>query len=392
MKTWTIYPLLLAVALAGCVNVPEKIDVNFNNGGSRQQDQAAPASRDPQAPSQIPSVQGGSWREIATNVAGQVFLAAENGVLFYAFDTLAYPGEPVDLTIRLQSIDNFKDIKGATIGFYDADELLGSAETDDGGLAALSWTPPAVGNYALTARIDALPDGVDEEVLRVTPAPLLVAARDKQTQFVVIDLDHTVVASSFFRVLIGGARPMAESVDVTQRIASVYSIIYLTHRPDLMTRKSKGWLSDNGYPTGPLLVSELKQAFGDSGTFKTAKLKNLRKAFPNVRIGIGDKLSDAQAYVDNGLTAYLIPHYKEKPKNMRKMAKEIRRLRSRDRLHAVDGWREVEAGVFKGRSFPPATFARRLDRRADQLQADQDRRKRHRDDDDDDDDDEKDDD
>ena len=84
-----------------------------------------------------------------------------------------------------------------------------------------------------------MPDEDHRELLEVSPAPLLVAARAKEESFVVIDLDHTVVDSSFFRVLTFGAKPMADSVAVTNRIVQLYNIIYLTHRPDLMTRKSK---------------------------------------------------------------------------------------------------------------------------------------------------------
>jgi len=144
-------------------------------------------------------------------------------------------------------------------------------------------------------------------------------------------------------------------------------VIYLTQRPDLLTRKSKAWLRANGYPVGPLLTGELKHAL-DSGAFKTARLKDLRAVYPNVAIGIGDKISDAQAYVDNGLTAYLIPHYKAKPKDLRKLAREIRGLRGRGRLHVVEDWRQIERGIFDGASWPPETFARMLERQADRLE------------------------
>ena len=308
-------------------------------------------------------------RDIASSTAGSIFLAAEKGVLFYAFDTLAYPKERVDLVVQLQSTRDMKGIVGVTVDFRLGKKLLGSAKTDKDGRATLSWTPPAEGNYKLTAKPSAVPDDAANAILDVTPAPLLVAARPKKTKFVVIDLDHTVVASSFFRVLIGGAKPMADSVDVTKKIAKKYGIIYLTHRPDLLTSKSKSWLSEKGYPPGPLLVSKLKEAFGDSGKFKTARLKAVRKSFPNVGIGIGDKLSDAQSYVDNGMTTYLIPHYKQKPKDMRKMADKVAKLRGRGLLNVVDGWREIEAGFFRDKKFSPDEYVRRLRARADQLEA-----------------------
>ncbi|MDP7637680.1 MAG: hypothetical protein QF577_09055, partial [Phycisphaerae bacterium] len=78
------------------------------------------------------------------------------------------------------------------------------------------------------------------------------------------------------------------------------------------------------------------------------------------RFGIGDKFSDTEAYVANGLKAYLIPHCKDKPKDLRKMASRIRRLPGSARLHVVDNWYDIEAGIFDGKTFPPATYARAL--------------------------------
>ena len=395
MKILLAAAIAAAMVLAGCINVrPPDIDVNLDLGDDgerrpRDRDDDGGSSRR-YGPSQLPDSGSGSssWRSIVRDVTGKVTLAAEQGVVFYAFDTLAYPGREVDLAVRLQSGGDLKGIEGVTVAFYDGKELLGLGKTDGRGCVIRQWTPPAEGDYHFTARIVCVPEGARMAMLDVSPAPLLVAARGRRAKLVVIDLDHTVVDSGFFRVLTGRARPMSGSVEVVERIAEVYTIVYLTHRPDLLTRKSKIWLSRNGYPAGPLLVSELSEAFGDSGTFKTAKLRAIRKAYPNVKIGIGDKLSDAQAYVDNGLTAYLIPHYKDKPKDMRKMSGQVRRLRGRGRLHVVDGWDEIEAGVFRGREFAPDDYARRLRRRADRLDDEKrDRKRREKDDDDDDDDD-----
>ncbi|HUS47921.1 MAG TPA: hypothetical protein VM098_07370 [Phycisphaerae bacterium] len=354
--------LALAVALAlflvgGCIQVPETINVNVGQGESGENGSETQEG-------------SGGWTDVLKGIGGQM-VDAEYGVLFYAFDTLAYPEEPVDVAARLQSAKNFKALTGATLGFYQAEQLIGTAQTDKDGYGRISWQPPKAGDYEFTVRVLQPPEDDDyQDALKVTPAPLLVAAREKNTELAIVDLDRTVVDASFLRVLMGDAKPMEGSVDVMHKLAERYTIVYLTHRPNILTRKSKSWLSENDYPRGPLLVSELKQAFGDSGKFKTAKLKALQASFPNPRIGIGDKLSDAQAYVDSGMTAYLIPHYnKKKPKDMRKVAQAIRQLKGRARLHVVGSWQEIEEGVFQDRSFPPQAFANQLDAEADRLQA-----------------------
>ena len=311
-------------------------------------------------------VAGCGWIEQAKEKIDEA-LDAEHGVLFYAYDTLARPGEPVDLVARVQKSKNTLGLGGVTVAFYNGKELLGQAVTAEDGRARISWTPQEAGDYHFTARPVALPGDIDgdyKDLLKVTPAPLLVTARTGDARFVVIDLDGTVVGGSFKKVLSGDPKPIADSVKVTRKIAQQYSIVYLTHRPDLLMRTSKLWLGEHGFPPGPLLVSNLKEAFGDSGRFKTAKLAEMRKEFPNVEIGIGDKLSDAQAYADNGLTAYLMPNYKPNPWEMRKLAKEIRGLRWQERLQVVSGWSEVEAGILAGAKYPPEEFARRLEARA----------------------------
>jgi len=373
------------LAVSGCFKLDMKLP---SFGGGEARDGGSGGTGEPgggAGPRQVPPADngGGSWAEAARKVAGSVFLAADHGAVFYAYDTLAHPKKPVDLAVKLLSARDLRPIPGVTVAIYRDEWVAGRINTNADGIASLRWVPPASGNYTFAAKIVAVPDEGYRELLEVTPAAMLVAARPKDTRFVVIDLDHTIVDSSFFRVLLDGGKPMPGSVAATQRIAQVYGIIYLTHRPDLLTAKSKQFLTRGGYPPGPLLVSELKDVF-DSGEFKTAKLSEVRKAFPRVAVGIGDKLSDAQAYVDNGLTAYLIPHYKDEPKDLREMAGQIRRLRGRGRLHVVSGWREVEQGLFDGRSFPPATFASMLQRRAAQMEA-QRRARKDRDDDADDD-------
>ena len=306
------------------------------------------------------------WKGTVLEVLSKVTLAAEHGALFYAFDTLACPGQTVELTARLLSVEEREPLDGAQIEFLQDGRSIGKATTDEDGYAKVSWKVPKAGDYRFTAKIVKVPRAKYNPMLQCPPASLLVAARKRKTRFIVIDLDHTVVASSFLRVLFGGAKPMPYAAETIKELARKYSIIYLTHRPDLLMRKSKTWLEDHDFPRAPLLVSKLSQAIGDSGEFKTTRIKALRKRFPFIAIGIGDKLSDAQAYVTNGLRAYLIPYYdRDDPKELEKMAKQI--LRLDDRVQVVDGWKDVRAGILRGKRFPPQAYARRLRQRAKQL-------------------------
>lgn len=295
--------------------------------------------------------------------AAEITLGAKHGAIFYGYDTLAHPGEPITLTARLQKAENLKAVAGATVGFYRGEALHAEATIDADGFASTPFTPPAVGDYEFAVKILTLPAEADPDMLNAAPAPLLVASRDKQVPIIVVDLDYTVVGTGFHTVLLGQAKPMAGSQEVLTELARHYTIVYLTHRPDLLARRSRSWLNQYQYPSGPLLVSDIQSAFGDSGKFKTAKLAEMRQVFPNVKIGIGDKLSDAQSYADNGLTAYLIPHYDAgDAKKMRQMARDIRRLRGD--IHVVRTWQQIREGILEGKGFPAAAFADWLDRQA----------------------------
>jgi hypothetical protein len=336
------------------------------HGDSAARPGAAPVAGPAVSPAQAAKDPGGGWADAVRRGAGEVCLDAENGAVFHALDTLAYPRQPVDLVAQLRSAAGLTPIAGATVAFTRGDWVAGRITTDANGVAAMRWTPPEAGNYSFEASIVAVPNENFRDMLGVK-ASLLVAARDKALQ-VVVDLDHTVVDSSFFDVMVGGGKCMADSVEVLGRVSKRYGIIYLTHRPDLLTHKSKSWLADNGYPSGPLFLSEMKD-LPDSGKFKSARLAVLRRDSPGVAIGIGDKLSDAQGYLDNGMSAYLIPDYKQNPKDMRALAAEIRALRGQGRLQVVDNWRQIEQGIFSGKQFPPEDFARELEAGAARIEA-----------------------
>ncbi len=314
---------------------------------------------------------GKSFADIAAEVAGNIFLGAEKGAIFYSFDVLAKPNESIQLDVRLQD-SKLRSVADARIGYYVNDQQIGVAVTNRDGLAEWDWKSRRAGDYEFTARILTLPAGSDPELQQVAPVPLFVMVRTPDTKFVVIDLDHTLVDSSFFKVLMGLGRPMPYSQQATQRIAKTYSIIYLTHRPDLMTHRSKVWLRQQGYPPGVLLVSKMSQALGDSGPYKTARLAALKESFPNLKIGIGDKISDAQAYLENGMESYLIPHYDDDDsEDLRDMAREIRLLTVYGPVQVVGNWQQIEQGIFAGKRYPADRFAQWLDERArlyDQLE------------------------
>ncbi|MFB3890616.1 MAG: hypothetical protein ACE15C_01190 [Phycisphaerae bacterium] len=296
-------------------------------------------------------------------------VAADQGVLFYGKDCLVLPGQGAMLSARLQQPRSFKGFKDATITFYNGQTAIGSARTDREGEARLLWTPPGEGDFTITARPTALPEDMLDrhgEALK-TSADILVCVRPSSTPLVVIDLDHTIVNGSWFDVLtkdhpacIGGAE------EAMERIAKEYGVVYLSLRPNALTRRTKEWLASEGLPRGPLLTCRTRDMFGDVAQIKAARIKAIKTFFPDVRFGVGDNASDARAYLACGMTAYLLARPKADARSMRAKADEVRPMEGDERLQVVSQWRQIEQGVFEGAKFPAVAFVQDMERKAAQ--------------------------
>ncbi len=284
------------------------------------------------------------------------------GLLLQGFDTLAYPGEQGTLTARLQGGDYLKGMEGYLVGFYQLHRKVGEARTDDEGLAEIAFKPETVGNHVILAKLE----DPDVRKYSVPAVEIIIAAHDKSAPMVVVDLDRTIVKSGFDQVLNDRAEPMPHSEKVLDRVAEGYTIIYLTHRPDIFTEQSKRWLRKYDYPTGPLLVSTLSEFVAGSERFKSARISKLKESFPAIAIGIGDKTSDAKAYLANQMRAILIIH----PDNMataESVRLWIRRLRGLpEKVDVVESWLQVEELLFEDKRYPVSQALERLAELADQ--------------------------
>lgn len=288
--------------------------------------------------------------------AQQVLLGTESSYVFVASDALALPGETVDVKAQLRAGDFLQGSAGHPVRFYRGEEFYKVAETDTGGVATVAFTPDEPGNYPFRAEVVAT--GLKDDP--PSPARINVFCRQAETSIVIVDLDKTIVASGFHTVLIGSPDPMDHSQDVLERLHKSHTIVYLTHRPDLFGIKSRKFLDDEGYPDGPLLLSSVSGFMKGSGAFKSGELADLKNRFPNVRIGIGDKISDAQAYHENGLQAFLIIKIpdEDNPEPYEELANDLGELN--EEVQVVTGWRQVEEVLFGGGDYPRPAMQKRL--------------------------------
>ncbi len=291
-----------------------------------------------------------------------ILFEGEGEYLFTAFDALALPGERVELRARLQMGDLLKSRGGCVVRFLRDGQLYKAAETDDDGVAVVTFVPDKPGAYRFTAELS--PNGFPDN-----PPPgreLLVACRKSDEPAMIVDLDKTLVASGFHLVLIGEPEPMPDSPKVMQRLAEKHSVIYLTHRPDYFGPKSKAWLAKYNYPAGPVLLSDIGGFFSGSAAFKTKAIRQLCSRFKNIQIGIGDKVSDVKSYHENGIRSFLILGVPQAATadQLRILAKSLETLP--DQVQVVTSWSQIENVLFGNKSFPRSEMQRKLEKKAEE--------------------------
>jgi hypothetical protein len=305
---------------------------------------------------------------LAAGAAGCGFLrdifGEEEGYLFAGRDVLAVPGEEVAVRARLQSGSFLRDKVGVPVRFEYGGRLLGEVLTDKDGCASVPFTPPAPGDYVVTAA--AIPES--HKVPPPTPVEALVCCREAGAPLIIVDLDKTLVASGFKKVLVGDPPPMPNSVEVMNELAGRFTVVYLTHRPDAFDPKTKAWLHEHGYPHGPALLASKKEFLKGSGEYKTDEIEQLRRRFNGRLIGIGDQISDAQAYRTNGAEALLLVRIPDGARagDLKRLAHALRS--APPDAQVVGDWREIRQAVLEGARFPRQRFIDNLVRRAEELE------------------------
>lgn len=240
---------------------------------------------------------------VSCNTAGQ------KKAKLQAYDILALPGETVTLRAKLEERGGLgmkPDLEGELVLFHHGNgSLLGKALTDDNGWADLKYAVADKPGSDVSVDCSLAP----ESEYATPKATLLLAVRDGNATFLVSDLDHTVadVSSLGFLVKSNKSVPtLPGAPEALTRLAKIYSILYLTARDDAFMNHTKSWLRMKGFPPGPVFFWDLGGKPFDSGDYKTEALAKLKKRFPGLACGVGDKVHDVEAYLANGMRAFLI--------------------------------------------------------------------------------------
>lgn len=216
-----------------------------------------------------------------------------------AEDLVALPGSRIRLIARVERyLIRFVDppVRGATVEFFEGEKPLGTTVTDDRGFASIEVDAGPAGRRRFRVQTRRSEEALVVDVLPAS-APILV-----------LDIDHTITDISTFQFAFTtnrNTRALPDAIDVIRRLASRFSIIYLTARDRSFLGKTRGWFHMNNLPDGPVVLRRRRFWSQVSLDHKLERLAELKRTH-RIVAGVGDLPSDAKAYLANGAAAYLM--------------------------------------------------------------------------------------
>lgn len=231
-------------------------------------------------------------------------------------DTIVAPGErnaELVACVDSEPVMGFvRHLRAIPVEFVADDRVIGHGTTDKEGRAAAICPLPTGPIRFVEARCRA-----DGRTLRAR-AP--VYAWSSRRTIIAVDIDHTI-ARTKTRSLVFEHDEEDESSAISgsrrtlARLARDFEIAYVTARPRFLTDKTREWLAENEYPTGPVILSPGIRQMIDRTDYKRETLRTLRRRWPNLRIGVGNSESDVKAYTENDMLAVIVSAKMKDPRS-----------------------------------------------------------------------------
>ena len=195
-----------------------------------------------------------------------------------------------------------KGLDDRDLEFHLDGQLVGDDQTNDEGYAKVKRRFDSPGVRRLEVRYADRRGNVH----RAT-ASVFVWGRDDP--ILVVDIDQTVCDTKK-RYLLGDgvdrSKPLPGAVEVLNELAGHFHVVYLTARPREMAVKTRRWLNDRGFPSGPVLHWDIDEYEFSATEYKKDRLDDLKDDFDQVNIGIGNAEGDHTAYRKRKLLTILV--------------------------------------------------------------------------------------
>ncbi|MBN1346402.1 MAG: hypothetical protein JXQ73_27185 [Phycisphaerae bacterium] len=199
---------------------------------------------------------------------------------------------------RLQNID---------VSFHAGGQKIGSAITDELGYAvATGRIPPGIHTLEARAMVDGQSLESKGQVLTWLP----------NRNLIVCDVDGTVsqtdVDALVFRRWDTGSHPLPGAPETLRALSKRYNLLFLTGRPVFWRDKTLKWLYDHHFPAAPVITAPDLHNADHVAQFKARVISDIQRLYPEARIGIGNAITDSQAYTSRGMLPVMIDDGKDR--------------------------------------------------------------------------------
>jgi phosphatidate phosphatase APP1 len=221
-------------------------------------------------------------------------------------DVVARAGESFIVRAELEAkhfLGIANDLAHLPVEFYSDTKLLGSAVTDKEGKAEITLRFDKAQELLVTITFPGT------KKYRPCTAQSDVFILDASGPIILVDIDHTVADVSSLGVVfesVGAQKSVPGAPETLAVLATDYQIVFLTHRSTVLATKTKAWLREQKFPRAPVIFWHPGQEPLLPEAYKTKAIARLKQRFSNIVAGIGDRKADADAYLENGLKAYIL--------------------------------------------------------------------------------------
>lgn len=218
-----------------------------------------------------------------------------------ALDAITRPGQPVTLRAKFESAGWLRlDMRDELVEFTVSGQVH-QARTDRQGVARIQITANGQpGIYGFSARVPRKP--------RARLAQGRVFVLDPNRPLAIVDVDGTISKLPSWLIPFWGKRAKTydHAPQVVHALARDHQVVYLTARDDIFDRKTRTFLNRRGFPDGPIVFDLKFRPGGDhAAAYKLRELTRLQAKGFTLALGLGDKATDARAYLGAGIPSYI---------------------------------------------------------------------------------------